>query len=142
MALRPSRGKVRLFLAGAAIALGSVGCTLVGPAADPTPDGPTGWSEQGIASWYGDPFHGRQTASGETYDMDAMTAAHPSLPFGTVLQVVNLDNGRTVQVRVNDRGPYVDGRVIDVSRRAARELDMVGPGTARVFMTVVGPASR
>jgi rare lipoprotein A len=106
------------------------------------PDAPTGWTQEGVASWYGDPFHGRRTASGETYDMDAMTAAHRTLPFGTVLQVVNLDNGRTVQVRVNDRGPYIDGRVIDVSRRAARELDMVGSGTARVYVTVVEPAPR
>jgi len=142
MALRPSSRKVRLFLVGAALAATSVGCTLVGGPAAAPPGPSTGWTEQGIASWYGDPFHGRQTSSGETYDMEEMTAAHRTLPFGTVLQVVNLDNGRTVQVRVNDRGPYVDGRVIDVSRRAARELDMVGPGTARVYVTVIEPASR
>jgi rare lipoprotein A len=141
MALRPRSGKVRLLLAGTAIAAGFSGCTLVGPPAAP-PGPSTGWTEQGIASWYGERFHGRQTASGEIYDMDAMTAAHPTLPFGTVLQVVNLDNGRTVRVRVNDRGPYAGGRVLDLSRRAARELEMVGPGTARVHMTVVEPASR
>jgi rare lipoprotein A len=143
MAHRLSVRRARQVAAWLALAVGTVGCSLVGPAAEPTPGGPsTGWTQQGIASWYGNPFHGRRTASGETYDMDAMTAAHRTLPFGTVLQVVNLDNGRAVRVRVNDRGPYVDGRVIDLSRGAARELDMVGPGTARVHVTVIEPAER
>jgi rare lipoprotein A len=133
---------MRLVFVGAAIAVTTVSCTLVGGPATAPPGPSAGWTEQGIASWYGDPFHGRRTASGEVYDMDAMTAAHRTLPFGTVVQVVNLDNGHTVQVRVNDRGPYVNGRVIDLSRRAARELEIVGPGTARVFMTVVEPATR
>jgi len=93
--------------------------------------------ERGVASWYGPKFQGRATASGERYDMYAMTAAHRSLPFGTVLEVRNLDNGKTCRVRVNDRGPFVRGRVVDLSLAAARELDMVGPGTARVELAVV-----
>lgn len=97
----------------------------------------TGWRQTGVASWYGVPFHGRQTASGETYDMEAMTAAHRALPFGTVVQVENRDNGRTVEVRINDRGPFVRGRILDLSRAAARRLDMLGPGTARVRLTVL-----
>jgi rare lipoprotein A len=90
-----------------------------------------------VASWYGHPFHGRTTASGETYDMEAMTAAHRTLPFGTVVQVDNLDNGQRTRVRINDRGPFVRGRIIDLSRRAARELDMVGAGIARVRITIL-----
>ena len=91
----------------------------------------------GIASWYGDPFHGERTSSGEVYDMNAMTAAHRTLPFQTVVRVHNLDNGKRVQVRVNDRGPFVKGRIVDLSRAAAREIDMVGPGTARVRLEIL-----
>lgn len=96
--------------------------------------------ERGVASWYGPGFHGRATASGERYDMDALTAAHPSLPFGTLVDVVNLDNGRRVTVRINDRGPFEKGRVIDLSRAAARAIGMLGPGTARVELVAVGVA--
>jgi len=108
--------------------------------------GTRGWSERGIASWYGPGFNGRKTANGETYDMDAMTAAHKELPFGTVVRVKNLDNGREISVRINDRGPFVRGRIIDLSRAAARKIDMLGPGTARVALsadlarTAAGPA--
>jgi len=97
----------------------------------------TGWQEEGEASWYGPGFHGRQTASGEVYDMEAMTAAHRELPFGSRVQVVNLDNGRQTRVRINDRGPFARGRVLDLSRAAARELDMLGSGTARVRIEVL-----
>lgn len=93
-----------------------------------------------MASWYGNPFHGRATASGETYDMEAMTAAHPTLPFGTRVRVENLDNGRSATVTINDRGPFVKDRILDVSRKAARELGMLGPGTARVRITVLSGA--
>jgi rare lipoprotein A len=95
------------------------------------------WTQEGVASWYGEPFHGRTTASGETYDMEAATAAHPTLPFGTRVRVENLDNGRAFTVRINDRGPFAKERILDVSRRAARELGMLGPGTARVRITVI-----
>lgn len=86
----------------------------------------------GIASWYGAEFHGRTTSSREIYDMDDLTAAHRTLPFGTYVMVTNLANGRSVVVRINDRGPFVRGRLIDLSYAAARVLDIVGPGTARV----------
>jgi rare lipoprotein A len=99
---------------------------------------PEGWSETGVASWYGNPFHGRTTASGERYDMEELTCAHKTLPFGTRIRVENLDNGRAIILRVNDRGPFVKGRIVDVSRKAARELGMLGPGTARIRITVVG----
>ncbi|MFQ5689177.1 MAG: septal ring lytic transglycosylase RlpA family protein [Gemmatimonadota bacterium] len=96
-----------------------------------------GWTERGIASWYGPKFHGRRTASGEIYDMDAMTAAHRWLPFGTVLRVENRDNGRSAVVRINDRGPFVRGRIIDLSRAAARAVGMLGRGTARVRLVLL-----
>lgn len=89
------------------------------------------------ASWYGPGFHGRRTANGEAFDQDAMTAAHPYLPFGTRVKVTNVRNGRSVVLRVNDRGPYVGGRVIDVSRRAASELGMLSSGTAPVSLKVL-----
>lgn len=83
--------------------------------------------ETGIASWYGSGFHGELTANGETYDMESLTAAHKTLPFNTVVKVVNLENGKSVTVRINNRGPFVEGRVIDLSRRAARELTSLRP---------------
>ena len=102
-----------------------------------SPSARRGDRERGIASWYGPGFHGRQTANGETYDMNAMTAAHKSLPFDTVVEVRNRDNGRRTRVRINDRGPFVRGRIIDLSRAAAEALAMIGPGVARVELTVV-----
>jgi rare lipoprotein A len=94
----------------------------------------------GIASWYGGEFHGRTTSNGEVYDMHDLTAAHRTLPFGTLVEVTNLQNGRTVTVRINDRGPFVKGRIIDLSLAAARLLDLVGPGTAPVSLEVVREA--
>lgn len=89
-------------------------------------------ASQGKASWYGPGFHGNPTASGETYDMNELTAAHRTLPLGTRVLVRNLDNDRTVVVRINDRGPFVDGREIDLSYAAARQIGMVNPGLAKV----------
>jgi len=109
----------------------------VGPPLPPEPPPEAGWTETGEASWYGPGFHGRTTASGETYDMEAMTAAHQSLPFGTLVHVENLDNRLATTVRINDRGPFVGGRIIDLSRRAAREIEMIGPGTAEVRLTLL-----
>lgn len=97
-----------------------------------------GYTEKGIASWYGPGFHGRQTANGETYDMWAMTAAHKTLPFDAMVEVHNLDNGMRTTVRINDRGPFIRGRIIDLSRAAAEAIEMVGPGVARVKIRVVG----
>lgn len=91
---------------------------------------------QGIASWYGHPYHGRRTASGDVYDMYGLTAAHNTLPFESNVLVHNLDTQKSVLVRINDRGPFVDGRIIDLSLTAARKIDMVGPGTARVRLTL------
>ena len=91
-----------------------------------------GYVEQGVASWYGPDFHGGRTATGETYDMNAMTGAHPTLPLPTWVRVTNLENGRSVVVRLNDRGPFAKDRIIDLSRAAAEQLDMIRKGTARV----------
>lgn len=107
-----------------------------GPRPSTAPVG-VGWSQEGTASWYGPGFHGRHTASGEVYDMDGMTAAHRTLPFGTWVRVVNRGNGRTARVRITDRGPFRKGRIIDLSRAAARELGMLAAGTARVRVEVV-----
>lgn len=96
-----------------------------------------GGRQEGTASWYGPGFHGRQTANGEIYDQYELTAAHPSLPLGTRAMVTNLSNGRAVEVRVNDRGPFVGGRVIDLSYAAADAIGMVGPGTAPVRVEVL-----
>ncbi|MFW3613243.1 septal ring lytic transglycosylase RlpA family protein [Billgrantia antri] len=97
---------------------------------------PSSWhGERGQASFYADRYHGRRTASGETHDRNALTAAHRSLPFGTRVRVTRLDNGRETVVRINDRGPFVRGRVIDLSRRAAEELDMLGQGVAEVRLS-------
>ena len=94
-------------------------------------------NETGLASWYGHPYHGRPSASGEIYDMEQMTAAHRTLPFGAQVRVHDLDNKKSVDVRINDRGPFVDGRIIDLSHAAARAIDMIGPGTARVRLEIL-----
>ncbi len=97
-----------------------------------------GFVQQGLASWYGRKFHGRKTSNGETYNMYAMTAAHKTLPLGTSVRVYNLTNGRQTVVRVNDRGPFVEGRIIDLSYSAADKLGVVGPGTAPVRIEALG----
>ena len=93
--------------------------------------------EVGVASWYGVPYHGRTTASGETFDMNDLTAAHPSLPFGSRVRVTNLGNGRSLVLEINDRGPFVKQRIIDVSKRAAKELGFLRDGIARVRVEVL-----
>ncbi len=98
-----------------------------------------GSAETGIASWYGYPYHGRRAANGEIYDMEAFTAAHRTLPFGTWVAVKRLDTEKIVRVRITDRGPFAAGRVIDLSKAAARSIDMLGPGLARVRVVVVAP---
>jgi len=119
-----------------AASLGVAGCSLFRPAPPPV----VGGVQVGVASWYGPGFHGNRTANGEIYDQYEMTAAHPTLPLGTRAMVTNLTNGRSVEVRINDRGPFVDGRAIDLSYAAARTLRMIGPGTARVRIDVLGVA--
>ena len=101
------------------------------------PHAPQQGVERGVASWYGQKFHGRPTASGERYDMHQLTAAHRTLPFGTRREVVNLDNGRSVVVRVNDRGPFASHRVIDLSRAAAHRIGLLARGHGRVRLELV-----
>jgi rare lipoprotein A len=96
-----------------------------------------GYSEEGVASWYGVPFHGRAAADGEIYDMETLVAAHRLMPFNTWVKVTNLANGKTVNVRIIDRGPFVDGRIIDLSKAAARAIDLIGPGTGGVRLEVI-----
>src|SRR5260370_3844235 len=119
---------------------GAAGCARR-PARVQTPAAPArvGAIETGVASWYGVPYHGRRAASGEIYDMEQLTAAHRSLPFETWVEVTNLSNGRSIGVRINDRGPFVHGRIIDLSHAAARDIGMLGPGTARVQLRVIAP---
>ncbi|HWE73909.1 MAG TPA: septal ring lytic transglycosylase RlpA family protein [Stellaceae bacterium] len=99
------------------------------------------YEETGIASWYGEQFHGKYTANGEVFNLNELTAAHRTLPMPTVVRVTNLDNGRSIEVRVNDRGPYARGRIIDMSRRAAQLLGFEGQGTAKVRVQIDVPAS-
>ena len=100
-----------------------------------------GSTETGVASWYGVPYDGRRAASGEIYDMRQLTAAHRQLPFQTWVEVTNLSNGKQVDVRINDRGPFVKGRILDLSQAAARDIDMLRAGTARVRLRVIPPPS-
>lgn len=109
-------------------------------AASATTSVDSSFPRSGIASWYGPEFEGRPTASGERFDSSLLTAAHPTLPFGSILRVTNSQNGRKVDVRVNDRGPFVAARIIDVSRAAAEKLDMIVTGTAPVTLELVGMA--
>jgi len=151
----PARRPGRLVLLAAVLALASLlgACGTIGPSdaafgagrrAGPATGGYAGarptarqFDSIGVASWYGRPYHGRRTASGEVYNMYQMTAAHPTLPFGTRVLVTNLENGRSALVRINDRGPFVPGRIIDVSRKAANQLGFLGQGVTRVGVRVV-----
>ncbi|HVS63295.1 MAG TPA: septal ring lytic transglycosylase RlpA family protein [Thermoanaerobaculia bacterium] len=119
-----------VLLAGAAI-----GCA--GRAERPVSPTRESFTQRGKASWYGAKFQGRSTASGELFDMNLPSAAHRTLPFGTVVRVRNLDNGREIDVRINDRGPFVRGRIVDLSRAAAEELGMIAAGVAEVRLWVV-----
>ena len=123
--------------------------TLASPASAPSgpphaverqPHVPGVYVEEGVASWYGFPFQGRRTSNGEIYEMHEFTAAHRTLPFNTVVRVTNLRNGKQTEVRINDRGPFVANRVIDLSLSAAQEIDIVGTGTAPVHLDIIsGP---
>lgn len=97
------------------------------------------YDEKGIASWYGDQFHNRNTANGEVFDMDAVSAAHKTLPLPSIVEVTDLDTGKTIRVRVNDRGPFVEGRIIDLSKGAAQKLGTYRKGVARVRVRYIGP---
>jgi len=152
-----SRHALRLGSAALAIALAAGCATTRRPAATPpaavpapsptptsapaSPPSASRWSEEGVASWYGgdDGFEGKPTASGEIYDSSQLTAAHRDLPLGTIVEVLNVDNGKRVRVRINDRGPFAKGRIVDLSKEAARQLDLIGSGTGRVRLAVVSP---
>lgn len=97
-----------------------------------------GIKDRGLASWYGEQFHGKQAANGELFDMSALTAAHRTLPLGSIVRVVNLQNGKHVRVRINDRGPYVNGRILDLSYAAAVQLDMIHGGVSAIQLEVIG----
>lgn len=109
------------------------------PSAKPSASSPApvGTVERGIASWYGVPYHGRQAADGEIYDMETMVAAHRTLSFQTWVRVTNVSNGKTVDVRIIDRGPFIGGRVIDLSHAAAKQIELIGPGVAEVEIAVI-----
>jgi rare lipoprotein A len=107
------------------------------PPSRPMASVPIGYQESGRASWYGRPYHGRPAANGEIYDMETLVAAHRTLPFDTWVRVYDLDTNKSVEVRIIDRGPFVDGRIIDLSHAAANAIGMVGPGTANVRMEVI-----
>jgi rare lipoprotein A len=116
--------------------------TAAGPESQPAPSTaspiePSPYNELGIASWYGLPFDGRRASDGEIFDMRQLVAAHRTLPFGSIVRVTNLSNGRQIEVRIIDRGPFVGGRVIDLSQAAARAIDMLGPGTAPVRLDLI-----
>jgi peptidoglycan lytic transglycosylase len=124
-------------------ALACAGLTLAGCAhkhqriANAPAPAPIRSGETGLASWYGHPYHGRPAADGEIYDMEAFTAAHRTLPFGTWVRVVNLTNDKTVDVRITDRGPFVENRIIDLSHAAAGAIGLIGPGVARVRLDIL-----
>jgi len=132
-----------MFFVAASFAL-MTGCAKKTAARVPSPVQPAriGETETGLASWYGVPYHGRRSANGETYDMEKFTAAHRTLPFDTWVEVTNLVNNKHVDVRITDRGPFVNGRIIDLSLAAARELDMVAAGVVRVRIKVVRRSSQ
>jgi rare lipoprotein A len=109
--------------------------------AERPPAVPGEYVEEGIASWYGIPFDGHRTSNGEIYDMHQFTAAHKTLPFGAIVRVTNLRNGKQTEVRINDRGPFVADRVIDLSLSAAQAIDMVGPGTVPVRLEMISGAN-
>ena len=127
---RPIR-RLSTLLALAAVALVAACATPAPPPPPPPPEQPV-FHQEGTASWYGTFHQGRVTANGETFDLEAMTAAHRTLPFNVVVRVTNLANGKTIKVRINDRGPYVGRRIIDLSERAARDLGMQQAGTTQV----------
>lgn len=130
------RSKIAVLALPLALAIALSGCGRKKRPAAHVPPSPLG-PEVGIASWYGHPYHGRPAADGEIYDMEKMTAAHRTLAFGTWVRVTNLTNGKAADVRIIDRGPFIDGRIVDLSHAAARAIDLIGPGIARVKLDVI-----
>ncbi|HEY4361468.1 MAG TPA: septal ring lytic transglycosylase RlpA family protein [Bryobacteraceae bacterium] len=136
--MRPIHAGAVIFCAMLTVAAGC-GKRATAHAPSPVKPAPLGWTETGVASWYGAPYDGRKTSSGEVFDMRAMTAAHRTLPFNTWLEVTNLTNGKQVEVRITDRGPFVDGRIIDLSMGAAERIEMVRAGVVKVKLKVIRP---
>lgn len=119
--------QVLIYLAASVVLVGvALGLSFYGP-----------YYEMGIASWYGPGFHGNLTANGEVYDMHGVSAAHKTLPFGTIVRVVEIETGRSIVVRINDRGPFIEGRIIDLSRGAAEQLGIVDKGITKVGLRIV-----
>jgi rare lipoprotein A len=125
-----------LRVAGLALLTAVSACTVVPPPAPPAAGAQPTYAETGMASWYGRDHQGKKTAAGERFDMNKLTAAHRTLPLNTMVRVTNMQNRKTVKVRINDRGPYVKTRIIDLSSRAARELGMADDGTVEVRLEV------
>jgi len=121
---------VKEWLLYAIISISLVGLVVLYQVAGP-------YYEKGIASWYGPGFHGNRTANGEVYDMDGISAAHKTLPFGTIVRVVEIETGRSIVVRINDRGPFIDGRIIDLSKGAAEKLGIVEKGITGVGLRIL-----
>jgi peptidoglycan lytic transglycosylase len=136
MSAKSHSGRPRLAWAGALLLILLLPAACAAPTRPPAQGGQV-FQAVGVASWYGGKFHGRRTANGEIYDQNGPTAAHKTLPFGTRVRVVNLENGRATVLRINDRGPFVRGRIIDVSRRAAEVLGFRSKGLARVGLQIV-----
>ena len=135
-AIHAGANDIVIALAALSFAL-CVGCGTRSRAHVPPPPARIGLTETGIASWYGIPYNGRRAASGEIFDMEQLTAAHRTLPFNTWIEVTNLTNGKQVDVRITDRGPFIKGRIVDLSLRAAREIEMIREGIVRVRIKVI-----
>jgi rare lipoprotein A len=138
--LQPRRAALCAGMLASLLLVFTAGCGRPANARFPPPPAkpaPIGWTETGVASWYGAPYDGRPAASGEIFDTRKLTAAHRTLPFDTWVEVTNLQNGRQVNVRINDRGPFIDGRIIDLSLAAANTIGLVGQGTGKVRLKVV-----
>lgn len=144
MSTGPSKRTVHRLPAVVCMVVGAFvqGCASAPPSVDRFPGYPIGYVERGVASWYGPGFHGNKTANGERYDMHKLTAAHRTLPLGSIAVVRSLTSGRHVTVRINDRGPFSRGRVLDLSFAGAQALGMTGNGTDQVELRVVGYAPR
>jgi rare lipoprotein A len=134
--MMPPAGRLALALSLAIFVLS--GCAKKHRVAAPSAPAPQIHSEEtGLASWYGHPYHGRAASNGEIYDMEKLTAAHRTLPFGTWVHVTNLANHKSVDVRIIDRGPFINGRIIDLSHAAAQAIDLIGPGVAEVRLDIL-----
>lgn len=137
MATLAACGKKKVAIAPPPPAPSPSGAAPSGPGFATRAQPPLGSTERGLADWYGHPYHGRPAADGEIYNMETLVAAHRTLPFQTMVRVRNVTNNKTVDVRIIDRGPFVEGRIIDLSHAAAAAIDLIGPGVAQVELTII-----